>query len=201
LEQPVEPARDSGPTETNFVRLGLLFYAALAAAGGVWRIGFYDEPILFTSVAAQAEELSLGRDLLIGVAAAAALIALSDWATLKTRWGDDLARAMARALGPLSVSNAVLLALVSGFAEEVFFRGALQPRVGWLLASLLFGCVHFVPRREFLPWTGFAIGAGLLFGALFVWTGNLLAPVTAHVVVNGVNLPRLVRRYGPVEPT
>jgi membrane protease YdiL (CAAX protease family) len=201
LEQPVEPARDSGPTETNFVRLGLLFYAALAAAGGVWRIGFYDEPILFTSVAAQAEELSLGRDLLIGVAAAAALIALSDWATLKTRWGDDLARAMARALGPLSVSNAVLLALVSGFAEEVFFRGALQPRVGWLLASLLFGCVHFVPRREFLPWTGFAIGAGLLFGALFVWTGNLLAPVTAHVVVNGVNLPRLVRRYGPAEPT
>ena len=108
---------------------------------------------------------------------------------------------MARALGPLSVSNAVLLALVSGFAEEVFFRGALQPRVGWLLASLLFGCVHFVPRREFLPWTGFAIGAGLLFGALFVWTGNLLAPVTAHVVVNGVNLPRLVRRYGPAEPT
>ncbi len=201
MEQPVEPARDSGPTETNFVRLGLLFYAALAAAGGVWRIGFYDEPILFTSVAAQAEELSLGRDLLIGVAAAAALIALSDWATLKTRWGDDLARAMARALGPLSVSNAVLLALVSGFAEEVFFRGALQPRVGWLLASLLFGCVHFVPRREFLPWTGFAIGAGFLFGALFVWTGNLLAPVTAHVVVNGVNLPRLVRRYGPAEPT
>lgn len=200
MEQPVEPARDSGPTETNFVRLGLLFYAALAAAGGVWRIGFYDEPILFTSVAAQAEELSLGRDLLIGVAAAAALIALSDWATLKTRWGDDLARAMARALGPLSVSNAVLLALVSGFAEEVFFRGALQPRVGWLLASLLFGCVHFVPRREFLPWTGFAIGAGLLFGALFVWTGNLLAPVTAHVVVNGVNLPRLVRRYRPAEP-
>ena len=154
MEQPVEPARDSGPTETNFVRLGLLFYAALAAAGGVWRIGFYDEPILFTSVAAQAEELSLGRDLLIGVAAAAALIALSDWATLKTRWGEDLARAMARALGPLSVSNAVLLALVSGFAEEGFFRGALQPRVGWLLASLLFGCVHFVPRREFLPWTG-----------------------------------------------
>ena len=57
------------------------------------------------------------------------------------------------------------------------------------------------PLIEFLPWTGFAIGAGFLFGALFVWTGNLLAPVTAHVVVNGVNLPRLVRRYGPAEPT
>jgi len=200
LDPPTEPVIEKKPGEASLVRVGLLFYAALAAAGWVWRVGFYSEPVLFTSVAAQAEGVSLGRDLLIGVAAAAALIALSDWATQKTRWGDELARAMARALGPLSLSDAVLLALVSGLAEEVFFRGALQPRVGWLLASLLFGCVHFVPRREFLPWTGFAIGAGFLFGALFVWTGNLVAPVTAHVVVNGVNLPRLVRRYGPTEP-
>ena len=200
MDQPSEPGGERGPAETSLVRLGLLFYGVLAAVGVVWRVGFYAEPVLFTSVAAQAEGFSLGRDLLIGVAVAAALIALSDWATRKTRWGEDLARSMARALGPLPVPSAILLALVSGIAEEVFFRGALQPRVGWVLASLLFGCVHFVPRREFLPWTGFAICAGFLFGALFVWTGNLLAPVTAHVVVNGVNLPRLVRRYGPTEP-
>jgi membrane protease YdiL (CAAX protease family) len=35
-----------------------------------------------------------------------------------------------------------------------------------------------------------------LFGALFYWTGNLVAPVVAHTIVNGVNLPMLVRRYG-----
>ena len=134
------------------------------------------------------------------MAAAAALIAVSDWTTRKTAWGDELARSMAEALGSLSVPNAILLAFASGLAEELFFRGALQPRVGWVLASLLFGCVHFVPRREFLPWTGFAIGAGFLFGALFVWTGNLVAPVVAHIVVNGVNLPRLVSRYGPTKP-
>ncbi len=204
MEQPIEPSSENGPKgaeETSFVRLGLLFYGALAVAAIVWRIGFYDESILFASAAAQVEGLSLGRDLLIGVAAAAGLIALSDWTTRKTAWGEELARSMAEALGRLSVPNAILLAFASGFAEEIFFRGALQPRVGWVLASLLFGCVHFVPRREFLPWTGFAIGAGFLFGALFVWTGNLVAPVMAHIVVNGVNLPRLVRRYGPSEPT
>ena len=115
--------------------------------------------------------------------------------TRKTAWGDRLARNLAEALGRLTVPEALLLAFASGLAEELFFRGALQPRVGWLLASTLFGCVHFVPRREFLPWTGFAIVAGLLFGALFAWTGNLIAPIVAHIVVNGVNLPLLVRRY------
>ncbi len=127
------------------------------------------------------------------------LIGLSDWTTRVTRWGDALARALAEALGPLSLPDALLLAAASGFAEELFFRGALQPRVGWLLASLLFGCVHFVPRREFLPWTVFAVGAGFLFGGLFLWTGNLVAPIVAHAVVNGVNLPLLVRRYGRPE--
>jgi hypothetical protein len=103
---------------------------------------------------------------------------------------------MGSALGPLSVPDALLLASASGLAEELFFRGALQPVVGWVGASVLFGALHFVPRREFLPWTAFAIGAGLVFGWLVEWTGHLTAAVVAHTLVNGVNLPRLVREYG-----
>jgi membrane protease YdiL (CAAX protease family) len=72
--------------------------------------------------------------------------------------------------------------------------------VGWLAASLLFGCAHLVPRREMLPWTGFAVLAGLLFAGLFIWTGNLVAPICAHVLVNAVNLPALTRRYGSTAP-
>lgn len=209
LEDPVPADPRSGGAAApesggpGFVRLGLLFYGVLAAVGVIWRLGFYGEPILYASPAAQAEGLRWIRDGLLGIAAAGVLIGGSDWMTRKTAWGEDLARAMAAALGRLSLADALLLALASGFAEEVFFRGALQPRVGWLLASILFGCVHFVPRREFLPWTGFAIVAGFLFGALFVWTGNLVAPVVAHTIVNGVNLPLLVRRYGssPEKPS
>ena len=99
-------------------------------------------------------------------------------------------------LGKPSARECVALGLASGVAEEAFFRGALQPALGWLLASLIFGLVHFAPRRELLPWTGFALGAGMLLGGLFEWTGNLVAPIVAHVVINAVNLRRLVVRYG-----
>ena len=190
-----ERQREQKAPEVDFVRLGLVFYGLLAGVAIVWRTGFYHEPILFTSGEAAAHGLWLGRDILLGAATAAVVIAVSGWMTEKTVWGEHLAREMAEAIGPLSVPNAILLAVASGVGEEFFFRGALQPRVGWLFASLLFGCVHFVPRRAFLPWTAFAVVAGFLFGALFLWTGNLVAPVTAHIVVNAVNLPLLVRRY------
>lgn len=204
LPPPVDPEpsrRDPGEArEIGFVRLGLVFYGAMGLAAVVWRVGFYGEAIAFASPAGEQAGVAWIRDTLLGVAAAALLIGISDAMTRFTRVGEDLARAMAAALGRLSVPDALLLASASGLAEELFFRGALQPRVGWVLASLLFGCVHFVPRREFLAWTGFAIAAGFLFGALFDWTGNLVAPVVAHTAVNAVNLPLLVRRYGPQAP-
>ncbi len=102
--------------------------------------------------------------------------------------GRALAQRLAEILGPLSGAQVVVLALASGLAEEAFFRGALQPRVGLVIASLLFGLAHLVPRRELAPWAGFAALAGVLLGALFDYTGNLLAPAIAHVLVNGVNL-------------
>ena len=188
------------PPESRFVRLGLLFYGAMAVAGVVWRVGFYREPMFFLDPAGTPADIVWGRDLGLGVATAAVLIVGSDWMTRATHWGDELARAMARALGPLSVPNAVLLAFASGFAEELFFRGALQPRAGLVLASLLFGCVHFVPQRAFLPWTAFAVVAGFLFGGLLLFTGNLIAPIVAHTLVNAINLPLLVRRYGESAP-
>ncbi|MGH7338501.1 MAG: lysostaphin resistance A-like protein, partial [Myxococcota bacterium] len=96
----------------------------------------------------------------------------------------------------LSLAECAALAALSGFAEEVFFRGALQPRLGWLAASVLFGLAHYPPRRTLWPWTGFALIAGGMFGALFEVTGNLAAPVTAHAVINAVNL-RLLTRVQP----
>ena len=90
-----------------------------------------------------------------------------------------MARALGESLGRISVPDALLLAVASGLGEELFFRGALQPRVGLILATVLFGAVHFVPRRELLPWTGFAMVAGLVLGVLFEWTGSVVAPVVA----------------------
>ena len=77
----------------------------------------------------------------------------------------------------------------------MLFRGALQPAVGIVWASLIFGACHFLPRKELMLWSVYAVAMGFAFGLLYEWTGHLMAPVTAHALVNGVNLPRLARRY------
>lgn len=81
--------------------------------------------------------------------------------------------------------------MLSGFAEELFFRGAVQGSWGFVWATLLFALMHTGPDRAFRLWTLFALLAGALFGGLMLWRGNLLAPVTAHFVVNAVNLRRI----------
>jgi membrane protease YdiL (CAAX protease family) len=179
-----------------FVRFGLYFYGAMIAVALVWRMGLYDESILFSSPAAELAGARPLRDTAIGIGVGLAVVLASEVATRLTGWGDALARELAVAIGPISVPNSLLLAMASGLGEELFFRGALQPRVGLVFASLAFGAMHFVPRRELWPWTGFALVVGLLFGALFEWTGSVIAPVIAHTVVNGINLPLLVRRHG-----
>ncbi len=183
--------------EFDFVRIGLLFYGVMAIVAILWRTALYNEPIFYSAGEAEAREIAWGAELGLGVLAGGAVVLLSHIMTRATRWGENLARAMAEALGPISTPDAILLAFASGMAEEMFFRGALQPRVGWVAASLLFGIVHFVPRREFLPWTFFAIAVGFFFGALFDYTGSLVAPILAHSLVNAINLPMLVRRYAP----
>jgi membrane protease YdiL (CAAX protease family) len=57
----------------------------------------------------------------------------------------------------------------------------------------VFGLAHLPPRRALWSWTGFALLAGLLLGALFAATGNLVAPITAHAAINAVNLRLLTR--------
>jgi membrane protease YdiL (CAAX protease family) len=177
------------------VKLALCFYGGLFAVALAWstwsgRSVFYASP-----TAAEAGVAPL-LDIAAGLAVAAATIWLSRLITERTKWGDAMGRALAELVGKRSLRECIFLAVVSGVAEEAFFRGVLQPMLGWLLASLIFGLVHFVPRREMLPWTGFALAAGLVLGALFEATGNLVAPIVAHVGINAVNLRRLVVRYG-----
>jgi membrane protease YdiL (CAAX protease family) len=82
----------------------------------------------------------------------------------------------------------VLISVFSGVGEESFFRGALQPELGLVATSLLFGVLHIGPDRRYFVWTGWAVGAGFLFGALYQWTGGILAPITAHVLHNAATL-------------
>jgi len=186
--------RGGEAARTPLVPLALAFYAAMAGAAVAWRLLVDGQgPFLARPGAAVPEASLLLRHALLGLLVGAGMIALSRLWTRRTRTGRALAQRLAEILGPLPGKSAVVLALASGVAEEAFFRGALQPRVGLGIASLLFGLAHLVPRRELAPWAGMAALAGLLLGALFDHTGNLLAPALAHVLVNGVNLRWLGR--------
>jgi len=135
------------------------------------------------------------RDPLLGAVAAALVIALSALLD-RTEPGRRLGRALGALVGPLRIGHCLVLAAASGFAEEALFRGALQPEVGLVAASALFGLAHWAPRPELRLWTLFSVAAGLLLGTLYDATGNLVAPVVAHFGINAVNLRILARRYG-----
>jgi len=186
-EHPGAPSRDSASGPVPIVRVAAQFYALLLGAAIVWSF-WLGESLLFRSPSDEARGVRIGADFALGIAAAFVVIGLSEWLTRRTRLGRELAAALSGVLGRRSPVECVFLALVSGLGEEAFFRGALQPQVGLVAASLIFGAVHFVPRREFLPWTAFAIAAGFLLGWLFETTGNLVAPIVAHATINAVNL-------------
>jgi CAAX protease family protein len=190
-----EAPRDEDRRRRSLLLWATVFYGALALAALGWN-AWRETPWAFVDPAAAAAGVDWASDVGSGLALAAIAIAASRAITTRTAWGEALARALGRVLGPLTWSEAAALALMSGFAEEAFFRGALQPRVGWAWATLLFGVAHFAPRRELWPWTGFAFLAGGLLGALYDWTGNLVAPVVAHAVINAVNLRWIGVRYG-----
>lgn len=132
------------------------------------------------------ESTAAATYLLWGLGGALLLIALSLYASRNFRWAQQLDREFRKILAPLPSWQIGAIALFSGTAEEVFFRGAIQPLLGLIPTSLLFGAVHLIPRRVFLPWAAYAVFAGFLFGCLFELSGTLFPNSLSHVAVNFV---------------
>lgn len=139
-------------------------------------------------------------DALLGIAVGGLLVGLWRFGRQQLTSARDLERQLAELLGPLERSEIISLALLSGFAEELFFRGAVQGAWGWFPATVLFTLLHTGPGSAYRAWTAFAGVAGLALAGLMLWRGSLLAPVLAHVVVNAVNLDLLVREGGSEPP-
>lgn len=135
----------------------------------------------------------------LGVAVGLSLVALSRLATARFSWARRLSQELRNTLGELNAREALVLASMSGIAEELLFRGVLQPALGLWIAAAIFGVLHIGPNRHFMPWTIMAFGAGLLFGVMFWWCGSLIAPILAHATVNFLNLKRLCAAGPTVE--
>jgi len=185
-----------------------IFYAILA--GIAWALGslIWSLDLLVwhnwnhTTIAIDA---LIGAGLGLGVVAASAL--LDRWAS----WAQALTEEFRRLLGHLSTSDVFVLAIASGTAEEIFFRGFLQQilsvRVfvftghaeiwGLVVASIAFGLVHIGPDiKKFWPWTVMAVVMGFFLGGVYLYTGNLLAPILAHFTINFLNLSLIAQDRG-----
>ena len=137
---------------------------------------------------------SLGLGLLL----AAAVILVSD-VVMRRRLLHWFAVEVRTLLGPVDWSTALYLALLSGVGEEILFRGVMQPAIGYVATSLIFGLVHIGPDRRYLVWTAFAVVMGVLLGGTLLITGSLVGPLVAHVLINAVNLRRIGRLELPAD--
>src|SRR5262245_27352476 len=129
------------------LRVAAWVYGTLAVAAVGW--GFVrGDPDVFHH---PAPWLHLGAPLAVGtgIPLGLALGFSFAWATRLAVRRLELARRLHvefRALfGPLSEKDVLAFSALSAVGEELAFRGALQPAVGLLIASLLFGLVHMGP--------------------------------------------------------
>lgn len=156
------------------------FWPRAAAAGAV--IGAYG------LVAQRAE---LGRlfafepvDVLIGVVSAAVL-----WAVF---WiGDRVVTRLLPSLGAevddlyavrgeTTAARMPFVLAAVGPAEEIFWRGLVQHRVGIVIALVGYALVHLWERKPILLVA--ALVGGAFWGGLFAVTGSLVAPIVSHLL-------------------
>ncbi len=95
----------------------------------------------------------------------------------------DVERLTEQLIGPLTMSipGILTLGLAAALGEESIFRGALQPRFGLLLTTLLFALLH--SQYGFSFSTVAVFGVGLVLGLLRLRANTTTAMIT-HAVYN-----------------
>ncbi|HIG05131.1 MAG TPA: CPBP family intramembrane metalloprotease [Planctomycetes bacterium] len=142
------------------------------------------------------ENILLG--LLIGLVLGSVAALLSQILPLVWRDARQLESRLAELFEGSTPIEVLVLALISSVAEELLFRGLLQPFLGIFIASALFGLAHWTGDRRLCAWPLIALLAGLALGRLAQWpTAGLPGAIGAHFAVNWIGLNRLSRPLSP----
>lgn len=128
----------------------------------------------------------LARELIIGLLATVPLVVL--FVATMSEYGDrssvlsNLKRIMLQDIRRIFIHarffDLVAIAAAAGVAEEMLFRGILQPQLGLLPASVLFGLVHFVTPTYAVAATLMGIYIGLVFSVF----ESLFAVILLHAL-------------------
>lgn len=196
---PPEPHFDTSPqslpSTSRITSLALLIYGPLTLGGLLWaKIGAGRWAWTLEASALQAPAWTrLAISVGLGFALGFAVVAVTPRFVERTEWARALHAELKPIIAPLSSMEITVLAVASGFAEEIFFRGAMQPVLGLTATSLVFGAFHLGPRKAFPAWAIWAFVLGFLFGLIFELTGVLWGPILAHVWINQRNMAFLKR--------
>ena len=184
------------PIATAAVMLALQFaYMALGLIAGTVAavliflpIPFYYYGMKGLDIAGVKKELGFGdarasRALLFGIGAyvLAIIISLMLGVALALAGIGDSAK-IAQKVGSLPIEVLFFAVAISPIAEEVFFRGFLQQKIGLAPASVLFALAHisYFSISEVLG----ALAIGLLLGIIFKYSKSIYAVIIAHALYN-----------------
>jgi membrane protease YdiL (CAAX protease family) len=187
--------QDILPLRRRLVWLGGLFEGSLAVLA--WLLGWWFDQPWWRSIRLDGRTLAWGIATCIPMIVGFAICMSSNSGPL-----ERIKRFSLEIVGPLFASCTVLdlavLSFLAGFGEEALFRGfvqselaeAVQPWVGLVVASLLFGLLHPITPTYFL----LASLIGVYLGYIWSTCENLLVVIIAHALYDFVVLVILVRR-------
>jgi membrane protease YdiL (CAAX protease family) len=175
------------PTSGALVLTAGVFYLLMTLVG----LGLILVQDLEFETAVLGEGSDVGRDALLGAGSGLLVVGIT-WLCRGLESVQTLNKELRALLGNPSSLAIAGLAVSSAVGEEIFFRGALQPLLGFWITAVLFGLLHGGSSRRFRVWTAFAMVAGLLLGGLATYTENLLAPILCHMTINYFNLHLVV---------
>lgn len=172
----------------RFLGLATLFYAILALlASGLNRLSTGD----FLPFPLEPSPQAAG----LAIPAAGILMAVV-WLLVRLEFNFmrrilEILRPFAPLLIELNQAEKIYISILAGTAEELLFRGYLQPLLGIAAASLIFGALHAATLGYFM----LAAAMGFYLGELLRHSGNLLVPMAVHALYDIFALNLLARFY------
>ena len=141
---------------------------------------FYRGPSYWPTVGGWQEDMAIGLAAAIGFMVVNYLLLRCGSDVMPLRPIRTLYRTTLRPLfSSVRVSDVIIISIAAGVGEELFFRGVLQPEIGLVPASIVFGLLHMGGRGTFLFGCWVAV-MGLALGILANVSDGLVAPIVAH---------------------
>lgn len=128
-----------------------------------------------------------------GIHFPASMQGFETWARQLEEQAQDITKSLTQFTSLTRLLVALLVvAVVPAISEELVFRGVVQRQLvrwtgnhhaGIWLAAAIFSAIHF-QFFGFIP----RMALGVVFGYLYVWSGNILVPMAAHFTQNAFQL-------------